>query len=170
MSRPGGMETGAKIAPFWEVLGERPIGFTLVTAAGDEPAGFVGLSVAHVSAEPPLLSVALDARNKALEPIERSGSFAINFLSAANEAVARAFMKRGASAAERFRPENWTTLATGSPVLLDGLGVFDCQVERIVDLDHTRLLVGRVVGSWASGEGAPLVFFRGAFRPMASEG
>ncbi|MER2633658.1 MAG: flavin reductase family protein, partial [Rhizobiaceae bacterium] len=126
-STDGGADR-AKPAPFWDVLGERPIGFTLVTAMGDEPVGFVGLSVAHVSAEPPLLSVALDARNKALERIERSGAFAINFLSAANEPVARAFLKKGASAAERFPPATWTTLVTGSPVLPDASGVFDCQV------------------------------------------
>jgi len=154
------------IAPFWEVLGERPIGFTLVTASAGEPVGFVGLSVAHVSADPPLLSVALDARNAVLDPIDRSGAFAVNFLSTANETIAKAFLKKGGPAAERFRPRQWTTLATGSPVLLDGLGLFDCRVERRVDLGHAQLLIGRVVGSWATGEGAPLVFFRGALSPM----
>lgn len=163
-----GAKDAARIAPFWEVLGERPIGFTLVTAAAEEPVGFVGLSVAHVSKEPPLLSVAIDVHNKALASIERTGSFAVNFLSKSNEAVGRTFLKKGATASERFVSGNWTTLATGSPVLLDGLGVFDCEVVRFVDLDHTRLLVGRVVASWAAGEGTPLVFFRGAVSEMAS--
>lgn len=152
------------MAPFWEVLGERPVGFTLVTAAAGERVGFVGLSVAHVSAKPPLLSVAIDSQNKSLEPIERSGCFAVNFLSAANSDVADAFMKKGASSAERFQAQNWTTLETGSPVLLDSLGGFDCMVERVVDLDHSRLFIGRAVASWSVGEGAPLVFFRGALR------
>lgn len=154
--------------PFWDVLGARPIGFTLVTASTEEPVGFVGLSVAHVSSEPPLLSVAIDARNNALTSIERSGSFAINFLSTQNESTALVFLKKGASASERFMPENWSKLITGSPVLLGAMGVFDCEVVQSVDLDHTRLLIGRVVKSLASGEGSPLVFFRGDLVPMAS--
>ena len=156
------------MAPFWEVLGERPVGFTLVTGAAGEPVGFVGLSVAHVSGKPPLLSVAIDAQNKALEPIERSGCFAVNFLSAANRDVGDAFMRTGASSAQRFPAENWTTLETGSPVLLDSLGGFDCTVARVVDLEHTRLFIGRVVASWSAGEGAPLVFFRGAVSAFPS--
>lgn len=166
MPRPTQADHGAKTAPFWQVLGERPIGFTIVTAAWDEPVGFVGLSIAHVSAEPPLLSLALDLGNKAYEPIRRSGSFAVNFLSAEDEAIAKAFMKKGASATERFRPDNWETLATGSPVLSTATGIFDCVVERVVELDHAKLLLGRVVASRAGGEGAPLVFFRGVLRAM----
>ena len=162
------MRDAGRVAPFWEVLGERPIGFTLVTAAEEEPIGFVGLSVAHVSAEPPLLSVAIDVHNKALAFIERTGSFAVNFLSKDNEAVGRTFLKKGATASERFVSGNWTTLATGSPVLLDGLGDFDCEVVRFVDLEHTKLMIGRVVASWAAGEGTPLVFFRGAVSEMTS--
>lgn len=156
--------------PFWEVLGERAVGFTLVTAACDgKLTGFIGLSLAHVSANPPLLSVAIEARNASLPIIVRSGGFAVNFLSAGNEAVGRTFLVKSAPRDDRFRMENWTSLATGSPVLLDSLGAFDCTVERVVDLDHTRLLIGRVVESWSAGEGAPLIFFRGRLSAMTLE-
>ncbi|AMS44928.1 flavin reductase family protein [Aminobacter aminovorans] len=153
------------VARFWKVLGERPIGFTVVTAAGDEPVGFVGLAVAHVS--PPLISVAIDIQNRALEPIRRSGSFAVNFFSAKDEVIAEAFMKKGASGAERFWPHNWETLETGSPVLSTATGVFDCVVERVVELDHVNLIIGRVVASRIRQNGPPLVFFRGALSAMA---
>jgi hypothetical protein len=56
MSSTPGVAEGAKLASFRDVLEERPIGFTLVTVASAEPIGFVGLSVAHVSAKPPLPS------------------------------------------------------------------------------------------------------------------
>lgn len=167
MSQPQKAREGANAAPFWKVLGERPIGFTVVTAAGDEPVGFIGLSVAHVSSEPPLLSVAIDMGNKAFEPIRRSGSFAVNFLSAEDEAVASAFMRRGTSTEERFQPGIWETLATSSPVLSTAAGVFDCLVECVVELDHAKLVVGSVVASRIGPEGPPLVFYRGALSAMA---
>lgn len=167
MTKPNHAAKSAQIAPFWEVLGERPIGFTVLTAAGDEPVGFVGLSVAHVSADPPLLSAALGPGNKAFGPIRRSGAFAVNFLSSRDDAIARTFMKKGASAAERFRPDDWETLATGSPTLSTAAGVFDCVVECVVELDHAKLLVGRVVASRTGKGGAPLVFFRGGLGVMA---
>ncbi len=155
---------------FWEVLGERPIGFTLVTAlSADGPVGFIGLSVAHVSADPPLVSVAIDARNKVRGAIERSGGFAVNFLSANNESVGRGFLKKGACRSERFNPTDWTKFATGSPILLNALGVFDCEVVQHIDLEHTHLLVGRAVRSWSAGEGAPLIFFRGALGTLPIE-
>lgn len=148
---------------FWEVLGERPIGFTLVTAlSADGPVGFIGLSVAHVSAAPPLVSVAIDARNGTLDAIQHSGSFAVNFLSAGNETVAKSFLKKGAHRSERFKPADWTTFATKSPILLDALGAFDCEVTQNIDLEHTLLLIGRVVRSWCASEGTPLIFFRSA--------
>lgn len=100
------------IAPFWTVLGERPVGFTLVTAGGSEPVGFIGLSMAHISEEPPLLSVALDRRNKALAPIRHAGSLAVNFLSNKQRAVARSFLKNGAASTERFRNGDWGALVT----------------------------------------------------------
>lgn len=162
--------SGRQRVPFWEVLGERAISFTLVTAACcGEPTGFIGLSVAHVSADPPLLSVALDARNASLRTIVRSGSFAVNFLSAKNEAVGRKFLGKGAPRRDRFSSEDWGALATGSPVLLDSLGAFDCTLERMVELDHTRLLIGRVIESWSAGEGAPLIFFRGKLSAKSIE-
>lgn len=148
---------------FWQTLGERAVGMTLVTAKGGEgPAGFVGLSAAHVSADPATMLVSIGKEASTLEPVLTSGAFAINFLSASQESVAAPFMPKG-ERTKRFAEPEWTTLATGAPVLATALGVFDCTLTQTVDLDGTVIVIGEVAGLSAKGEGDPLIFFRGGY-------
>jgi len=55
---------------FWRALGQRAIGSTIVTARSEEgPAGFLGLSASHVSADPPVMLVSVDRRTSALATV-----------------------------------------------------------------------------------------------------
>lgn len=149
---------------FWQVLGTRATGMTIVTTRGaGGPAGFVGLSAAHVSAQPPTMLVSLDRGTTALGPLRESGVFAINHLAADQQAVADAFARRGTEMAERFAAGEWQALRTGAPVLLDALGAFDCAVEDVVEREATVIVIGRVVAFAVGPERAPLIFFKGAY-------
>jgi flavin reductase (DIM6/NTAB) family NADH-FMN oxidoreductase RutF len=157
---PAAMDVGQ----FWQVLGARASGMTLVTArSGAGPVGFVGLSASQVSAAPPTLLVSLDRKTSALSAIVESGAFAINYLAADQRQTAEAFMRRGAEMAERFAAGVWDSLATGAPVLDDALGVFDCTVEAMIERETAVIVLGRVA-AWAVGsDRPPLVFFKGKF-------
>ena len=76
--------TGGKIIDpktFWRTLGQRAIGSTIVTARSSEgPAGFLGLSATHITADPPLMLVSIDKRTAALAAVLASRHFAVNFL------------------------------------------------------------------------------------------
>ncbi|EPX76625.1 flavin reductase family protein [Salipiger mucosus] len=149
------------VGDFWRTLGERAIGATVVTADSAEgPRGFLGLSAAHVSADPPRMLVSIDRKTSALDGVLEQRHFAINILPEGQAALASAF---GGKGEKPFAPEEWTTLATGAPVFAAALGVFDCEVEQVVDLDGTAVVIGRVRAVRAAGEGEPLVFFRGKF-------
>ncbi|MDF1857025.1 flavin reductase family protein [Pseudooceanicola sp.] len=154
------------IGKFWRTLGERAIGATVVTTAGEDgPNGFLGLSAAHVCASPPTMIVSVDKNTTALQGITGSGSFAVNFLPQGTAALANAFGgKSDEDRAARFVEADWTTLATGAPVLKSALGVFDCQVDQVIDRGNVAIIIGTVAGVSAAGEGAPLVFFRGKFQ------
>jgi len=153
------------IGAFWRTLGERAIGATVVTTAGkDGPNGFLGLSAAHVCAAPPTMVVSVDRKTTALEGILESGSFAVNFLPEGTAALAKAFGGRtDEDRAARFAEGEWGELATGAPVFNTALGVFDCEVDQVVDRGNVALVIGTVKGVKAAGEGEPLVFFRGKF-------
>ena len=151
------------VRQFWKTLGERPIGMTLVTARHEErPAGFIALSAAHVSADPPLLLVSIDRSTSALATVLAAGHFAINYLAAGQQPIAELF-GRHSDHDQRFASPDWTVLETGAPVLGSGLGAFDCAIERLVELPGTVIAIGRVAAWFAKGTGDPLIFFRGKY-------
>jgi flavin reductase (DIM6/NTAB) family NADH-FMN oxidoreductase RutF len=151
---------------FWRCLAERAIGATVVTVDGrDGPAGFLGLSATHVSAEPPTLLVSIDRRTSACAEVIKQGRFAVNFLPADAQAIADAFGGRsGIKGADRFALGEWTTLETGAPVLRTALAAFDCQVSEVIDREQVAIVLGLVVAAASRGEGEPLILFRGATR------
>lgn len=155
--------TGADIdiGKFWKTLGERPIGATVVTARGaGGPVGFLGLSAAHVTANPPTMLVSIDRKTSALASVLESGHFAVNFLPEGQAALANMFGGKGEKV---FAEGDWDTLATGAPVFNAALGVFDCAVDKVVEHGDISIIIGTVKGVRAKGEGAPLIFFRGKF-------
>jgi flavin reductase (DIM6/NTAB) family NADH-FMN oxidoreductase RutF len=150
---------------FWRVLGERPIGATIVTARGaDGPAGFLGLSATHVCADPPTMLVSIDSKTSALAAVLHARHFAINYLGRNARAIADMFGgKTAAKGADRFEPGRWGTLTTGAPVFNDAIGVLDCVLEKTVEHFATTIAIGRVVDVVARGSGDPLIYFRGSY-------
>ena len=148
---------------FWTALGQRATGMTVVTADSDDgPTGFLGLSAAHVTANPPTMLVSVDRKTGALAGIMSRRHFAVNFLPANAAKVADAFGgKAGISGAARFAAGEWRVLSTGAPVFCDAFGVFDCTVDEILDRGDVSIIIGKVVAVAARADGDPLIFFRG---------
>ena len=152
---------------FWRVLGQRAIGSTIVTARSAQgPAGFLGLSASHVSADPPLMLASIDKRTSALATVLAAEHFAVNFLPRDAGAIADVFGGKGTlKGTERFEAGAWTVLATGAPVLKSALGAMDCKLEETVERYGTCIVIGRVVDVMISDGGSPLVHFRGGYLP-----
>ena len=156
---------------FWRTLGERATGMTVVTAQTSEgPAGFLGLSASHITADPATMLVSIDAKTSALAGVLANRHFAVNFLPSDAGHVADAFSgKAGLSGADRFVDGEWDVLTTGAPVLKSALGVFDCVVDDVIERGTISIVIGTVVGASASGTGEPLIFFRGKTRAGFAE-
>jgi len=158
------------VKSFWQTLGERATGLTLVTARGAAgPAGFIGLSAAHVCAEPPTILVSIDDKTSALAAVMESKHFAVNYLPASAQDLVAIFSgKGGIQGADRFSPDRWQTLTTGAPIYKEALGAFDCVVETLQRVGSTNIVIGSVVDLLSKGAGDPLVFFRGKVRTLSS--
>jgi flavin reductase (DIM6/NTAB) family NADH-FMN oxidoreductase RutF len=150
---------------FWRAIGNRASGSTVVTArSADGPAGFLGLSAAHVCADPPLMLVSIDKRTSALQAILAARHFALNFLPREAAAIADTFGGKGEKkGADRFDTGNWGALKTGAPVLLDAAGAIDCAVEETIERHGVVIVIGRVVAVMDGGDKAPLIHFRGGY-------
>ena len=150
---------------FWRALGQRAIGSTIVTARSEQgPAGFLGLSASHVSADPPLMLVSIDKRTSALATVLAARHFAVNFLPSDANAIADLFGGKGElKGAQRFEMGSWKTLTTGAPVLENALGAMDCKLEETIERHGICIVIGRVVDVLIGAGGSPLVHFRGGY-------
>jgi flavin reductase (DIM6/NTAB) family NADH-FMN oxidoreductase RutF len=148
---------------FWAALGQRAIGLTVVAAKGIEgPMGFLGLSATHVAANPPTMMVSIGPKTSALETVRNSGAFSVNFVSQGARATAEAFMSGStANGPDRFGRSEWTTLVTGSPVLVDALGALDCRVTQELFIAGSYVFFGEVVATHVT-EGNPLIWHKGS--------
>ena len=160
--------TGGKIIEsktFWRTLGQRAIGSTIVTARSSEgPAGFLGLSATHITADPSLMLVSIDKRTTALAAVLASRHFAVNFLPRDASALAESFGGKGElKGAARFAAGAWIELTTGAPVLKNALGAMDCTLEETIERHGICIAIGRVVDVLIAEGGAPLVHFRGGY-------
>jgi flavin reductase (DIM6/NTAB) family NADH-FMN oxidoreductase RutF len=150
---------------FWGTLGQRAIGASIVTAQGaDGPAGFLALSAAHVTANPPTMLVSIDDRTAALAALIHGRHFAINYLPADAQDIAEMFGGKGSvKGVDRFEAGRWHSLASGAPVFKDAVGVIDCVLEDTFRYAATTIAIGRVVDLAAKGDSEALVYFRGQY-------
>ena len=157
---------------FWRAIGQRAVGAAVVTAADAEgPAGFFALSATHLSADPPLLMVSIDARTSALSKVRAARNFAVNYLPEdAGDLVDIFSGKTALQGADRFQPGRWTVLATGAPVLIAAVGALDCVLEEALERNRAVIAIGRLVDFASHPERQPLISFRGRLRGLAPAG
>jgi len=129
---------------------------------GEARAGCVATAVASLSLAPPSLIVNLQRDGSTYRRLRDVQWFSVNFLSAAQEPLARRFAG-GALAAERFAEGAWIEGATGAPVLADALAALECRLEEIVERHTHGIVIGRVESSRTGGDEPPLLHFRGRF-------
>jgi flavin reductase len=117
-------------APFREGMARLGAAVNVITTAGPAGrAGFTATAVCSVSDQPPTLLVCLNRRSRGTPVLRENGVFCVNTLSADEQIIADTFAGRGGAAGEeRFKVGEWTTLATGAPVLRSAAVAFDCRV------------------------------------------
>ncbi|MBS1862010.1 MAG: flavin reductase family protein [Actinobacteria bacterium] len=148
---------------FRHVLSHVPTGVAVIAGiGGDGPAGLAVGSFTSISLDPPLVGFFCDRGSTSWPPIRESGGFCANVLAAGQGELAAHFAHKGGS---KFDGLEWEPAPfTGSPVLEGTLAWLDCRLEREVELGDHSLVVGTPLELVVSGEGSPLVFFRGDYR------
>ena len=138
----------------------------------DGPAGRRGVTViaaCSVSDRPPTVLVCLNRENEANDLFARNGVFALNTLADRHRPLADAFSgATGLEQDERFALAEWTTGATGAPVLPDAAAVFDCSIAETHDIATHRILIGRVEGLRTGARDTALLYHNRAYQPIGS--
>lgn len=136
----------------------------LAAGSGATRNGLTASAVCSLSDAPPMILACVNLSSAALPLIRQTGCFSVNFLTDAQSHVAERFAGRTrVYGADRFTEGDWQTLATGAPVLMDALAVFDCQLEREHDSPTHAILIGRVMGMVRNDDSRSLVYSAGSF-------
>lgn len=129
-----------------------------------ERTGLTATAVCSLSDSPPMLLVCVNRTASAHDPIANTGAFSVNLLASTQQDVAGCFSGRtGLKGEARFHDPDWTTLATGAPILSSALASLDCKlVDRHEFATHT-VFIGAIADGRVNTEAAPLLYFRGDF-------
>ncbi len=150
---------------FTDAMARAVNGVAIVTTDG--ALGRWGLtvsSVASVSADPPLLLVAISRKSPVVQAVRGNGSLGVSLLSAEHASLADNFAGRADDGLPfDFDLAEWSRGAAGSPLLTAATAGFDCQLAGAVEAGSHTILFGRVVGVRTSPQGRPLLYTRRAY-------
>ena len=140
-------------------------GVAIVTCGeGERRTGCTVTALSSLSLTPPTLIVCLGRTASTLLGLREAGAFAVNLLAARHEGLANRFSGRGgAHGVRRFEGAEWTTLATGAPILADAVAAFDCLVEEAIERHSHAIVLGAVVSLKEGADEPPLAHSRGAY-------
>ena len=164
------------VAPseFAEALRQYAAGVALLCVQDDiDDIGTTVTSVMSVSADPPLVALALTTGGYPLEVLETVGSAALTFLAAEHEIVASRFASAGRpSARHLLETVPWRRAEhSGGIVLERGTAALDCRVDRLVEAgDHTVVLLEVLAVPVLDEAADPLLRLRGRWTDGAGRG
>ncbi len=136
-------------------------GVNIITSFGPSGRlGFTATAVCSISDNPPSLLVCMNRSSQQNAPLKRNGALCVNALSASHQALSRVFSGAGKVAMdERFALADWSTLATGSPVLADACVAFDCRIVQVLEVNTHSLLIANVVAIHEHPAASSLIYF-----------
>jgi len=150
---------------FRRVMGLFATGVTVITAqVADEVHGMTANAVMSVSLDPLLLCVSVGRQARMHGLLVRAGGFALNILSADQQALSQFFAsawKHGAP--PEYRLEPWV----GGPRLVGALAAAGCQIDGVLEGGDHHLFLGRVLALHRTeGPLNPLLFFGGHYHRL----
>jgi flavin reductase (DIM6/NTAB) family NADH-FMN oxidoreductase RutF len=139
------------------------VAIATVRATDGTPHGMTVNSFTSVSLEPPLVLICIDEQSQALDHFRDGSFFALNILGYGQEPLSEAFARR---IDNRFEDQTWFAGESGAPLIPGVLASMECRRVDFIALGDHSVLVGEMVAASVT-DGAPLVYFRGAYGRMA---
>ncbi len=140
-------------------------GVSVITAGrGKDISGMTVTSVSSLSVDPPTLIVSVNRSASSWPLWQRYGAFGVNILASDQIDIAERFAgKDGLKGAARFAGAEWTTRASGVPLLVGALAAIDCEIEEIIERHSHAILIGRVRDLQVSSRTAALAYWHGQY-------
>ena len=138
-------------------------GVTVVTTHHDgKPYGMTVASFASLSLHPPLILVCIEKNVRSHDAIAAAGQFAVNILAAEQADISGRFASKSE---DKFDGLETRTGQNGVPLIPGALCTIECRVQQQLPGGDHSIFVGEVL-EVETGEGAPLVYYRSAYRQI----
>jgi flavin reductase (DIM6/NTAB) family NADH-FMN oxidoreductase RutF len=140
-------------------------GVSVITAGrGRDISGMTVTSVSSLSVDPPTLIVSISRSASSWPRLKRYGFFGVSILASDQIDIAERFAgKGGLTGAARFAGAEWTTRASGVPLLVGALAAIDCGVEEIIERHSHAIIIGCVKDLQVSSRTAALAYWQGQY-------
>jgi flavin reductase (DIM6/NTAB) family NADH-FMN oxidoreductase RutF len=152
-----------------DVLGMYATGVTVITTQGvSEPYGMTANSFTGVSLDPPLVLVCAMSQAQGAAIISDNGHFAVNVLTAEQEAISHFFASRNRPRGPNaFAEIPHRRLVTGAPIIDNVAAYLDCRLVTEYEVGDHTIFIGEVLtlGTEPSVR-SPLLFFSGSYRTL----
>jgi len=150
-------------AQFKHALSHFASGVTIVTTEHEgTDYGLTVASFASLSLNPPLILICISASSSSHEPIVKSQKFGVSILASEQADISGRFASRGG---DKFAGLEIRRGTLGIPLIANALTTLECRVHQQVGGGDHSIFIGEVVDS-QTREGAPLLYFRAAYREM----
>ncbi|MET3559895.1 cob(II)yrinic acid a,c-diamide reductase [Bartonella japonica] len=120
-----------------------------------------------LSDDPPTLLVCLMRHNPKNRLFMENGNFCVNSLAGKHRALADIFSRRcNYTPNKDFHRDQWGTLQTGAPSLLDALASFDCRLICWHEHATHYVLIGEVVAIHCNHEKDALMYLNRGYHTL----
>jgi flavin reductase (DIM6/NTAB) family NADH-FMN oxidoreductase RutF len=149
-----------------QCLGKFATGVTVATCQGSAgPCGITANSFSSVSLEPPLLLWNIAKVSNSLRQFLDASHFAINILSARQQALSSHFAQ---SDHTRFDGVDYETNSNDVPLLRGAIACFECRTHQIHDCGDHYIVVGEIESCRSNGAD-PLLFYGGQYLTVGGQ-
>ncbi len=140
-------------------------GVTIVTTEnGGELAGLTVASFASLSLHPPLVIVCVERSVRSHDLIADSGRFGVSILASDQAAISNRFASK---ADDKFEGVAVRIGVLGIPLIEGAICTIECRLREALPGGDHSIFVGEVIDVQTT-DGAPLGYFRSAYRELAS--
>lgn len=138
-------------------------GVTIVTTEHEGVSyGLTVASFASLSLHPPLVLICISKSSSSHDPIVNSRKFGVSILASDQAEISGRFAARGG---DKFAGLDVRRGELGVPLIGGALTTLECRVHQRFDGGDHSIFIGEVVDA-QTREGAPLLYFRAAYREM----
>lgn len=149
-----------------DALGRFATGVCLITVVTErgQALALTANSFSSVSLDPPLVLWSLQNSSDVYHIYASASQFAINVLALEQQDLSNQYARKGEHLLD---PAHYRPGGNGAPVIRDALVTFECGQHATHEGGDHLIIVGEVQAIQARMEGAPLLFFGGAYRELS---